>query len=40
MQITDTLKGGRPNNEAYNEEVERLTAESWRKDFGPEAEDE
>jgi len=40
MHIRDALKGGRPNNEAYYEEVERLTAESWRKRFGPEAEDE
>ncbi len=38
--ITDTLQGGGPNNEAYNEAVERLTAESWRTDFEREAEDE
>jgi hypothetical protein len=38
--INDTLRGGAPNNKAYDEAVERLTAESWRKDFGPEAEDE
>lgn len=40
MHIKDTLKGGAPANEAYNEAVERLTVESWRKDFGPQAEDE
>lgn len=38
--ITDTLRAGNPNNEAYNEAVERLTAESWRQDFEREAEDE
>ena len=40
VHITDTLKASGPNNEAYNEAVERLTAESWRADFGPEAEDD
>jgi len=40
MHIMDMLKDGRPNNEAYYEEVEWLTAESWRKKFGPEAEGE
>jgi len=38
--INDVLKGGRPDNEAYDEAVERLTVENWRKDFGPDAEDE
>ncbi|CAN5612174.1 hypothetical protein BH10PSE6_BH10PSE6_45620 [soil metagenome] len=38
--INDTLKAGAPNNEAYNEAVERLTAESWRREFGRQAEDE
>jgi hypothetical protein len=38
--INETLKAGAPNNEAYKEAVERLTAESWRREFGPEAEDE
>lgn len=40
VHINDTLKAGSPNNEAYNEAVERLTAEIWRADFGQEAEDE
>jgi hypothetical protein len=38
--LTDTLKAGAPNNEAYNEAVERLTAESGRTDIGREAEDD
>lgn len=38
--LNDTLKAGVPDNEAYNQAVERLTAESWRKDFGPDAEHE
>jgi hypothetical protein len=38
--LTDTLQARAPNNEAYNEAVERLTAESWRRDFGRESEDE
>jgi hypothetical protein len=38
--INDTLKAGGPNNEAYNEAVERLTAETWRADFEREAEDD
>lgn len=38
--LNDTLKAGAPNNKAYLEAVERLTAESWRREFGPEAEDE
>lgn len=38
--INDTLQAGSPNNKAYDEAVERLTAESWRADFGREAEDE
>ncbi len=39
-RINDALKAGSPDNGAYHEEVERLTAESWRKEFGPEAEDD
>jgi hypothetical protein len=38
--ITDTLKAGAPNNEAYNEAVERLTAEIWRAEVEREAEDD
>jgi hypothetical protein len=38
--LHEVLKGGRPGNAAYNAAVERLTAESWRRDFGPEAEDD
>jgi hypothetical protein len=38
--INDTLKAGAPNNEAYDEAVERLTAESWRTGIEREAEDE
>ncbi len=38
--ITDMLQAGAPNNAAYNEAVERLTAESWRAEFGPDAEDD
>jgi hypothetical protein len=38
-RIHRTLNGGEPDNAAYDEDVERLTAESWRRDFGPEAED-
>lgn len=38
--LNDALKAGAPNNEAYNDEVERLTAESWRTSFEREAEDD
>lgn len=38
--LNEMLKAGAPNNEAYNEAVERLTAESWRRDFGQQAADE
>jgi hypothetical protein len=38
--ITDTLQAGGPDNEAYNEAVERLTAEIWRKGIDREAEDD
>ncbi len=38
--ITDTLKGGVANNEAYREAVERLTADIWRTDMEREAEDD
>lgn len=38
--LNETLRAGAPNNEAYDEAVERLTAESWRKEFGGKAEDE
>jgi hypothetical protein len=38
--INDALKAGGPNKESYDAAVERLTAESWLKDFGPEAEGE
>lgn len=38
--ITATLQAGAPNNAAFNEAVERLTAESWRAEFGPDAEDD
>jgi hypothetical protein len=37
--LHDALKAGAPNNGAYNEAVERLTAESWRTEFGPEADE-
>jgi len=40
VHINDALKAGGSNSETYNEAVERLTAESWRKVVGPEAEDE
>jgi len=40
MHLHEALKAGRANSDAYNEAVERLTAESWRKAFGPEEEDE
>ena len=40
VHINDALRAGSPNIEAYNDAVERLTAESWRADFGPEAEDD
>ena len=40
VHINDTLKAGAPNNEAYNEAVERLTAESWRTDNEREEEDD
>ena len=33
--INDALRAGSPNIEAYNDAVERLTAESWRADFEP-----
>ena len=38
--ITDTLQAGGPNNLAYNEAVERLTAEIWRTDIEQQAEDD
>ena len=38
--LNDTLKAGAANNAAYNAAVERLTAESWRAEFGQEAEDD
>lgn len=38
--LTDTLKAGAADNAAYNEAVERLTAESWRAEFGQETEDD
>jgi hypothetical protein len=38
--LTDTLKAEAPNNDAYSAAVERLTAESWRAEFGSIAEDE
>lgn len=36
--LNDTLKAGAANNAAYNAAVERLTAESWRAEFGQETE--
>lgn len=39
LHVNNTLKAGAANNEAYNDAVERLTVESWRKDFGLEKED-
>jgi hypothetical protein len=41
--LNDILKPDAPhpgNHEAYNQAVERLTAESWRAEFGPDVEDE
>ncbi|WP_395714065.1 hypothetical protein [Reyranella sp.] len=38
--LTDTLKAEAQNNEAYYAAVERLTADSWRAEFGSIADDE
>lgn len=40
VHLSDTVKAKAPNNEAYYAAVERLTADSWRAEFGPIAEDE
>jgi hypothetical protein len=40
VYINDALRAGSPSIEAYNDAVERLTAESWRRDFAQEEEEE
>ena len=37
VHINDALRAGSPNIEAYNDAVERLTAETWRRDFEQQA---